>query len=1494
MAKNFPWNVEERSDFWGYGATASIAGGVGYGLYRAHPAVRAAMRFGSSDIASEAASELRTLGRFNVGRMNTVSTIDDLGENILTNLAASGGIDTVKQDIAQATYEAALAGGQTTHTEAYSAYQKIMSHSSVRNAYEQAKQSLSQLQGDTSLLTSRISDLGQGGFYGGEQEGRFAGISKAVSSPGGFLGSRIARDYAGNLPEDIATAAQDIQNRLSTAAAKSGGNIKWSGVTNVEDILEGKKVVTPMLRGRLGGEAINIPLASTGMTYGGENLTARYVTRKAFDKVGDIRDYTTEYVNRLEKVMTDQKTKTGLKNAVIDANHQIINAIRDRDAAHRSMAIWKMPEAMLPAGGRVKSRINQMEAVFAGQMTEGYRSKVIAEALSGGRQLYPIGSPETVAKGTFIQGDISEALFGPMGRLMGIERRPTQFIREEFGVTASAKAAASGFRGTFGQHFSRLDRKIQGAEYKNLIYGGAAPTSAEAYTAPQLIAFYAKPERLESGPLAEKMFAEEAVISRKAAPMMEYERTVQKKISLEKGFRTNKTLLQALEGKKVGELVKGKGFGAEDFLGTEYGTGKELWVQGAGGSRAEIIGAQLTGENQATVFLRERHRLSDDKWWKFFSEDVKSLGKQADDVRMREIAKAAGIGTQVAGQDLEAIVSGKLVGRNQMALMNQQIEALSMLTSNKIDKKALTLRQRLLANEFMIDPAHYLKVDRLMGEHIADAEFQIQKNMVGLAKKFGFNQEELDLTFGLTGRERLKELVASGDLTLREAAHIHRAPGVIGLFKGRLGDLAFEGGAGGTGKFEQTGFRLLAMKGEEGKRFAAEMATRLKGKNELIPANRMMASALNEIEFADKIANIAGKAPIDERTLAQMTPEDLLRQEGRYVTLGQNIKAFGGAKKLYIPGTQEAPGMMLPTITQRGQRIPSEVGRGLEQLRGLMAKGAAEEEIEVAAEKLRSSIVQQTEAQASATGKVLGSRYLTGIRQTAAQTAKSGGAFRISPRTANRMFEDLIERAQNTEQKTFLEMQKRKLLDDGEELIGGIWRHPTSGPESFQFARYTVDHNLSDELIAAPYQMGEVVLGGKRKKVDISAMVGMKGDFDKDMFNIAAISDRDTVKRLTSKMKNEVQEGYTSYLFNHYAMQDLIDQRKGPVKALVDMSRQEALEQGARNLTTAKIATPQVNLALQKLKLGLQYSAPKEYRPMAELFWHLEEAAIGGKHGALQGELYQNIAHAVQQKDTSMMESVIKRLMGEKDLTISGKITGPSGDLVSQTMKYSPTEWANQAMSAASAASEDVEFAYKSARAVKGTTPQDLSSLISMYYKRRTGSLDVAQSLMQSKAYGMSGFTEKTNRVLRMAGTKTKAILGALNKAKAPALIGAAIGAGIMLSAPSISGAIMAPREGPAGGKNLNSIDLGPPTGVGVNPPEPRIMASPKVYDMSGIKQSSRANIRMSMPDMERSGGDFMRNAGALANGGNVRIRTVDDRSTLSPQRLANKIHERL
>lgn len=1476
--------VDERSSIWGTAAWSSLAAGAGYGLYKSRAGLMDAFRTGNIDIAAQTARQLRDLGRFSTGRTIQSTPITDALSFKLSSLVDSSSFNVVKTDIASAAYEAMLSTGNISHKTAQGAYRKILENSQIEDVYRSALENIKSTGGDATSFMNRMNNLDS--FYSDYQ--RLEMLKGVTTAKGGFVGPdtwRQPTEYK-DLSKAVKARAIDIKGRL-TAAAGGTSPIEWGNFYSIRDQIEGKDIETIMMRGKLGEQIIDIPLNDTGLTYGGKGLTSRYITRSAYYKdKSDILNYTDRFVNQLEDTLTNSKNKTALKNAVHDMNIDLIGALNTESARARAQAVWSLPDAMLPAGGRVRARINLQQAVYAGkgEVDEKLRNQLIDEALTGGRQLYPIGSPDVVAKGTMMRSNIAEDLYGPMGKLIPLEKRPTQFIREQFGVTERAKWEAPWFKGSFGEHFHRVDRKIQGKKYKQLLYGAENPYSSKAYTSPQLMTFYAKPENLETGPLSRKMFNEEMLIARDASSMLEYERVIQKQITLEEGFRVNDELLKAIKGTRMGEVVTLQNpLSNGQFLGIERATGKELF-SGAQRANAQIIAAELIDDNTLNLYQREVRSLGDKDYWKFFSEDVKYLGRTAQEREMNEVLRLAGAPLEkaygqrnmIAGQAIEAIAGGAVLKKNQMAMMNQQIEALGAIAGDIADTGQLTSLQHKRLRRFMNNPSKFLGIHRLKGKDLAVAERQIQNSMVSFARHMGFNQQQMGLTFGLM------ETGVAESLGIADA--VAQSKGVIGLSKLRLGDLPYEGGAGGLASFEQTGFRALSMKGTEGQRMAAELATRLKGKGDIVAADRMMASLIGATSMSDKAKLFIDKAPIDPKLLAELGPNNIIQQTGRYVNIGQKLKAFGGSSRIYIPGLDEAGNILRSTISDKGMRIESQVTRELQNLQSLLKSSSAKEEIEASAEILRTRVIEATEKQAAARGKVLGSRFLTGIRQT---DQIADNAFRISPKTARNMMDELIESAVGNDQIEFLKEQKRLLLEENKSVIGGMWRHPTTGPESFQFVHYKVDKDIADELISAPRMIEEIEINGKRQMVDVSHMVGFKGDFDKDQFALAAISDRDTAKRASKGMEAGRNRGYTQYLFNHYAMKDMLGETKGKTANILNKSYAEAMKTGARNLTTAKIATPQVNVALQKLKLGLQYTAPEKYRPMAELFFHLEEAAIGGKHGAYQGALYQDIADAVRLRDASKMESVVGKLMGEEYRVISGSIAGRK-----YSMRYSPSEFAQQAISAVETVGEDVEYAYKAARAAKGNVSDNLTELMTMYYKRRTGSLDVAQSLMQAKDYGMEGFEQVVNRSLRKMDVKKGIITKALSKAKAPMVAGAVLATGIMLAAPVQSGSLK-PQEGSSAGRNLMPSDLGP-QGPGMNPPEPRIMTSPKTYDMTGIETASRAKIRMNVNDSNVSNDDFMRQSNTLSNNGNVRIRTTDDRNALNPQRLANKIHERL
>jgi hypothetical protein len=179
------------------------------------------------------------------------------------------------------------------------------------------------------------------------------------------------------------------------------------------------------------------------------------------------------------------------------------------------------------------------------------------------------------------------------------------------------------------------------------------------------------------------------------------------------------------------------------------------------------------------------------------------------------------------------------------------------------------------------------------------------------------------------------------------------------------------------------------------------------------------------------------------------------------------------------------------------------------------------------------------------------------------------------------------------------------------------------------------------------------------------------------------------------------------------------------------------------------------------------------------------------------------------------------------------------------------------------------------------------------YNARRQMTVDPAVALMQATYGATDQMESKVGRMLGSAQTRGRGIMGALSKSKKPLLVAGAVAAGVMLMSPSISGSIGS-GESPKGGRGMTSDSFGPPGGQGMSPPPPRPNLAPRIYDTGGVRQTSRANIRMRTNDLNNSSRDFMQSARELSNGSNIHIRARDDRSALDPQSLANKIGDRL
>jgi len=1457
---------DERSPLWGLAAGGSLIGGAAYAFSKNKSAFADVLK-SNLDVASSVGSRIADAPGFVTVR-NMPSAVGSVSSE-LSSLVQDLPKSTIR-DIEQLTYRSIMAGKTATHEEALSALSVVRKQGSPLEAYEAAVEKAGALGGDIGEIERGMKGIGS---VPSESIVRRAGVSE-----GGF-GFGFQYEKFADLSED----AQSRYTRLKSNLESAAGRKIDIRVKNISDIIDNEVVTTPMATAEIAGESFNIPLADTKYTYGGKGYTARYATRGAYTATGHKMTYSQLAEQTLIDALSGAQSHREVKQNLLQAHQTLIDQMNSRDSDARAAAVWTLPEPVAPSGSKARTRILAQEAIASGKITEEEVINLL------GHGFYGYTSPSAAAKGTLATQNLATGLYGPLGAFMSAEQKPTQFIRGEWGVTGEAKRRAKAFKGAFGQAYSRLDRKMKGELYDPLIYGkGVNPLSAEAYSSPQLLTFYAKPAAkkeygigYKSGALNELLSAEEGVISKSVTGQMEHERVIQKKIALDEGFRVNKQISEQLKDVPPGSGVSPVFLGENQFVGIEKGTGKEI-ITSRGDAIENVVGAEITGPNEANVFIRERRRLSEDEYWKFFSEENKFMASAASEEKMRKTIKAAGVGDlrKIAGQEIEAVFSGKLVGRNKMALLNQQIEAASMFLGRKIDRGTIASPA---AQEFLADPIKALNVKSLMASSAADADFQIQKNLVGLTRKWGFSGFETQLTFGLTDLDVAAKLEKQTNFR-GFSRLVERAPGVVGLGKMKLGDRAAEGGAGRIGSFETTGFRALAMKGETGESFAAELRNRLLGKGDITESDRMFASVIGEQGFFDKFKRRGLE------NLTDIDPEELFVPEGREVSLGRRMKELGGSSSLYVPGLETSPDIMAPSIV-KGERVQSPAAKSIMSFQGSLSKHVAgkigDEELEAAAATLRTNLARVSEQQAFAKSKVLGSRVLTGIR---GNFAKDRDTFRISKSAAEGMFDELIDRAESGEQVDFLKQQRKAAMEE-QVLTGGMWRHPTTGPESFQFVKYKVDKDLADGMLAAPKEYGKLHIEGKTRPVDVSAMVGFKGDFDRDQFVISAIADRDNSNRIAKQIDHGMKEQYNRYVFNHYAMKDSIEGRLGK-SSVLDMTSKEALEMGYKQHTTAKTSTGKVNLALQKLKIGVSAAAPEKYRPLAEMFWHLEEAAISGKHGVLESELYQAIASSVNkggERGIRDMEAVIKSLMGEAR-TIRGEITDSFGNRITQQIDYNPRQWAETAVGSLDAVRDDVNAVMRSASFAKGNVDANIKQLTEQFHARRSGSVDIAQSLMQGTS---DEFTTKTSRAMRRGAVRAKGFMSAVKKGSKPLMVGAAAAAGIMLMSPSTSGVLRKP-EGSAGGRNMPPEDYGPPNGGPIQPPPPGPNRSPRTYDIGSGNRTSHANIRMRINDLDSSSRDFMASARALSDGSGVRINAKDDRSILDPRLLASKIHERL
>ena len=1461
----------DRSFLWDAAALSAVGAG-GFASYRnSGAAFKSALgSSGMSDIPGRVAGYASDYSRV---RSATTGAAALDAESAIYALRGMGDSNAVRQDVAQSMYQSLLKTGRATGEGAYTAFRQVRDAGTVDEAYLLASKNINDFAGDPNLFYSNMREMGI------ETSSHNPMFTEGVSSSGNFDIRRKSQNLSKVSP-GLRNAALGVRGRF-TAAAGSSVSIKDRGIYMMDNV--------PFYGMDVAGTSVNVPLANTPYTYGGENLTTKYTARQAYDKSGNIMNFTEKYVSDMEGVLQGQQTNRAAKNAIQGHHLSLMEQIADRDSQSRAQLLYSQPSRFSVAGTEASNRLSMRQAVFTGgPMTEQLREEMVDSTMRAGKGMWPIGSPGPVSKGTFFTSNVSEDLYGSIGNLFPIERRPTVSVRSGFGASAAAKINAPAYGGAFGKHFSRLDRKMQGSAYKDIMYGGLNASDAGAYSSPQMLTYYAKGDgdNFAVPELGKIMSPEDAIVNPKSAYMMQTERTTSKVIDLREGMSINPEIQKALAGQEVGYETTFTGAQRTgNFIGTEANTGKAFMREAKYGT-SEIEGVRLLADRKAEVFMRETYNLTEGgNPLKIFSETEKALARTMSEENFAEHLRVSrgGSAGQIVGQEIEQLAYGKMIARNPMALITQQTEAMGMIVGQRLGAGPVSEEALPFAMNFMKDPSRGLAMDLAVKNYGAEeALYQIQRNAVVLANKMDFHQKEMQVTFGLMEEGTLSRLVKEGHLRKGQAGAIEASRGVLGLSKSFVGDLSWEGGAGRLASIEQSGLRLLAMKGEGGQRLAAELASRIEGKGYLPAMTMMEGSVLGQEEVLTTAERMRGKIPTDKRLLGELGAEELVQEEGRFVKLGRSMKSGGGTNRLYIPGSSEIDDLIRPTLVGGRDTVNPPLLSSLEELRYSLSSDAGDEAVEAAYLGLRKQTIIETSKQAVGRGRIVGSSFLTPTRQVEGASRSFG----ISRSKGLSMMDDLIGRSNDDAAIQFLEEQKRSFLNN-EEILGVVARHPATGPESMQVTRFRMDASLAEEMATSPYATGSVTFGKVTKPVDVSQAVGMKLDYDRDTISLSLISDKGTYNKFASEEARGMQKGYENYLFRHYAMKEAVV----PGMSNLKMSQSDIIKKGARDLTAAATYTPEVNLAFQKLKIGMAYNSPEEYGSLAETLFNLEEAAISGKQGSLESSLYSELSGSLESKDAARMENALTGIFGEAR-TISGDINA-FGKTTTQSFDWNPKQTASKLMSIAESTSEEALMAHMTARAAgrRGSVPSGLKDLVAMRNARLSGSIDAAQTSMEAGRKGIGKALNTASRRATKTATKARGMVGALKAHGGKLGLGVAAAAGIMLMAPSGSGSI-GPIEGPQGGRQFRDGDLGVADGVRHAPRPPNI-TSPVIHDISGIQTASRANIRMTLDDYENAP-NLWSNLSNLGSGGNVNVRTTDDREALDPRRLAGKIHERL
>lgn len=1491
---------EERSPLWGITATGALGGGLAYGMRGSWKDLLQATKTAGPSHYSAAEHAVSRMPRF-------VDPVRSTGLDLLKNLAGTevsgADVPAFKKDLAASAYEAILKGkGRTGHEDAYSVFKEVVNAPDVAQASSVAQRETTRLGGDVSLFSKRVEQFFPGGSYEGLATGMRDFTGMQLTAP------KTEVPFAA-LSSQARGTAEDAQERLKRIF--KGGDVAWSPSYHKvgdQEILSAA-IGTP---GRT--THLNLPLRpDVGVMYSGPGFRNRYVARGAWEVTSQgirKKNLTQFYLDALETEASMAKSSIGLAKAVEKA----------KTSVQEKALIWSPSEEALATGSVLKQQITASQRAYVGRDISPATIRAGIEA--GG---LPLGSPAQVAKGVLTDDDWQKKLLGPMGELMPAHRRPLQFVREGWQLSDIARTEQGGTyaqKGALGELAPRFSPAVSpGFE-----------EAAMGHVAPRQSTFYLKPGATDySKYLAEEM----GVMSREAAALQKWERFSSQKLRVAEGLPLSEEIAKHMEGRT---LEQGKAYALDEPIPLKPGQGLGVGEKGQiatvrrkRGVQQFLMGYEVLDSGRIKANVKEMIHMGEGDVQKFFSvgSDIKHTIKRADP---RSLLKTLGVSTA----PVDVVVPGERLTKTPYALFSQQISGMQEFAANRIN----AVRAKGIASdisgleEFVGNPLESLG---LTDEFISRRDIKktgqlasaIQNRIAVGAERLGLMRSDLaPEIFGMMDPEEVSRMTEVAEELAEETVSartkssmieaIDASKGVRGSAHMYLGDLISEGGTGNMAKWEPSLFHWLAKSGPSdlGANWAADierrLATDLSGET-VEELTKMQRSFLGEGEGLARRA-IAGFP--DEEDFLSLGRSELVKEEGRWVNLGQDVDTFGG-KRIFIPGYKAAPGLgSLKTDT--GELVRSEFENALTDLQYAMGDRSenAARKTEDAAKNLRAIGHAQWSGAVTMRERAYGTRMLAAQRLPLLEGAEDMAddlakrTHRITSRTASGMFQEMAEAAPDEGTRAFATAQQ-EAFERGERVPGLIGRYPAVGPYSAQptFFQKTDDAlNALDEVVYSPDIEDEISIAGDRirgttRRVSVGQGVGQRLDYDLDRQILSFLSDQETADKTTRYLSKQLAEDYEGFLGRHYALEQLFEERR---PAGVDVARgvQERLDSGAKHYI-GQMGIGQTNVALEKFRRAAALKGASFQAKYEPLLWHMEETAtIMAKHGGAHAaeELYTKYGRATAAiergrtgEGARLLKETIEALGGEKATELKTSFASTGREI---SYSYDPEIMGRELAESYAENFEEVRPAMdinrQSKRASVNLQEDELRRQMRLIESR--SQVDAAQAMRAERARGAAGIGAKAQRVVSKGRSRYRAVGNVLKRGKGPMALGAAAAAGILLMSPSVSGSIPANpnMEGAAGGRNINPEDSIPPTGPGLSPPRSGMRASPRAYFQKG--DSTLANMRTTSPDFdgERTA-EAMRQVREL-NETRMRskVNLSDNRESLDSRMLADKIYRNM